>query len=70
MLCGATSMIDWPVRSGAANAFCSLPLPSEAASGTDTSKVEPTPGWLSSVMRPPMRLTMRSEMLRPRPVPP
>ena len=46
------------------------PSPSAAASGTDTSKVEPTPGWLSSVMRPPIRLTMRSEMLSPSPVPP
>ena len=34
------------------------------------AKVEPVPGVLSSVIRPPMRLTMRSEMLKPRPVPP
>ena len=50
------------------NVFC--PLLSDAASGIDTSKVEPAPGLLSRVMRPPMRLTMRSEMLSPRPVPP
>ena len=35
----------------------------DGASGTATSKVEPLPGSLSSVMRPPMRLTMRSLML-------
>ena len=64
MVCGATSMIDWPVRSGAANGFAALSV-GGAASGTDTSKVEPAPGWLSSVMRPPMRLTMRSLMLEP-----
>ena len=69
MLCGATSMIDCPVKSGVATVFCSLSL-SAAAKGIDTSKVEPSPGLLSSVMRPPIRLTMRSEMLRPRPVPP
>ena len=68
MLCGETSMIDWPERSGAAKVFCSPP--SAAASGIDTSKVEPAPGLLSSVMRPPMRLTMRSLMLKPSPVPP
>ena len=62
-------MIDWPVRSGAEKALC-WPASSEAASGIETSKVEPTPGLLSSVMRPPIRLTMRSLMLRPRPVPP
>ena len=67
MLCGETSMIDWPERSGAANVFWA---PSAAASGIETSKVEPAPGLLSSVMRPPIRLTMRSLMLRPRPVPP
>ena len=67
MLCGETSMIDWPERSGAAKDVCS---PSAAASGIDTSKVEPASGLLSSVMRPPMRLTMRSEMLKPSPVPP
>ena len=42
MLCGATSMIDWPERSGAAKDFCCRR--SAAASGIDTSKVEPAPG--------------------------
>ena len=68
MPCGETSMIDWPVRSGAANVF-GVPA-SDAASGIDTSNVEPIPGLLSSVIRPPIRLTMRSLMLRPSPVPP
>ena len=43
MVCGATSMTDRPARSGAAKVFCS-PAWLSAASGTDTSKVEPTPG--------------------------
>jgi hypothetical protein len=69
MLCGDTSMIDCPVRSGVTTVCCSSLL-SEAGKGIDTSKVEPSPGLLSSAMRPPIRLTMRSEMLKPRPVPP
>jgi hypothetical protein len=67
MVCGATSITERPVRSGGTKV--AVPL-SDAASGIDTSKVEPAPSSLCSVMRPFMRLTMRSLMLRPRPVPP
>ena len=70
MVCGDTSMIDSPFRSGTATAASSPLWPQQAASGTDTSKVEPVPGLLSSVMRPPIRLTIRSLMLSPSPVPP
>src|SRR5947207_546162 len=52
MLCGATSMIDRPLKSGAVNEHGSAP---EATSGTETSKVEPTPGLLSRVIRPRLR---------------
>ena len=40
------------------------------ANGSETVKVEPAPTSLSSEMRPPMRRTIRSLMLRPSPVPP
>ena len=65
----ATRSIDLPVRSGLGNAVCPA-LACDGGSGTATSKVEPLPGSLVSVIRPPMRLTMRSLMARPSPVPP
>ena len=65
----ATSRIDLPARSGSANAVCAG-RSAMAASGIATSNVEPAPGSLSSAMRPPMRLTMRSRIARPSPVPP
>ena len=65
----ATRRIDLPERSGLGKAVCAA-LACEDGSGTATSKVEPLPGSLSSVIRPPMRLTMRSLMESPSPVPP
>ena len=62
-------MIGCPVRSGVANGFRAGAL-SWVGRGIDTSNVEPAPGLLSSVMRPPIRLTMRSLILNPNPVPP
>ena len=69
MVCGATSMMDLPVRSGTSSTE-TAPSTSAALSGIENSNVAPDPSALSSVMRPPMRLTMRSLMLKPRPVPP
>ena len=43
-----------------------MPTPSQ----TVKKKVLPTPGSLSSQMRPPMSSTRRRQMVRPRPVPP
>src|SRR5581483_800776 len=41
-----------------------------AGNGTVTLKVAPSPGALSTAMRPFMRSTMRLEIASPRPVPP
>ena len=41
--------------------------PSAGGSGTMARKLEPSPGALSTSMRPPMRSTMRREIARPEP---
>ena len=41
-----------------------------AGSGSSTENVLPTPGSLSTQMRPPINSTRRAEMVKPSPVPP
>ena len=65
---GATMRISLPVRSGTAIGGSSA-SPARG-SGTVTRNVEPWPGTLSMAIAPPMRSTMRLEMVRPRPMPP
>src|SRR5438067_1086095 len=41
-----------------------------ASTGKNSVKVDPSPSWLSSVIRPPSIVARRRQIARPRPVPP